>query len=326
LLYDSTEPEVPFPKQLTGFNQERADRDDPFGLASFPYRLVQLSQRCYAFVDDEGMANVGVIKVARGIVLIDATIHPYYFDQLARIATECLQAPICYLIYTHFHRDHTGGCSSDSFIPLQIVAHRKTLDYLTQVGAAHFRDGGLASANLKIRLPTITFETQTFCLPDAPEVSLANLGGHTHDSCAIVVAEDNIIFAGDLLFTNSAPYLSFWSCLDGYGQVLCWISALRELLNHSPSWILPGHGPVSRKQDVQSLLALFEHYAALVTRAVERGLSLRETWRDVIRRRDFVANSLDPELYLHLIMALHRECCQQRIGNDGAGNGANYCG
>lgn len=279
---------------------------DPLGFSSFPYHFTRLGTHCYGVVDDKGLANVGVIDTSDGLVFVDSSLHPFYSRRIVELVINILNKPVSYLVNTHFHRDHTGG---NTEIPARNgrVAHTKSALMLQNFGTKHFADGGGIFSQLPICLPDITFDDRSYVLPVRPVVEIIHVGGHTHDSCIVHCPSDDIVFAGDALFTNCAPYVSFWSCGNGFGSALTWIKSLQTVIDLQPRAVMAGHGPVSTVRDVCILKDFFEYYASLTSNEKQKAHSLKETWQGIIRSKDFLRTDFDPEVYLYLIIALYQE-------------------
>jgi cyclase len=279
---------------------------DPLGLTEFPYRYHRLAEHCYGFIDEHGMANVGAVDCREGVVLIDSSLHPYYSGRITGFLRSQLRKPVAFLINTHFHRDHTGGNSSVSATN-GIISHQRTREFLTQHGDMHYKDGEGIFADLPVVLPQITFGEKCLTLDVTPVVHVINVGGHTHDSCVVHVPAEGVVFAGDAMFAKCAPYLSFWSCLDGFGSIHTWLNSLSEIRTLDPKVVVPGHGPTSTLTDVAELFSFFEHYASQVAVYAASGLDLSLTWRAFLRSRDFIRSDIDGETYTYLVIALYQE-------------------
>ena len=284
-------------------------RFDPLGLPHFPYEFVRISRRCFAFVEPRGLSNVGVVEGEKGLILVDSTIHPYYTNEMLRRLEADLAKPVLYLINTHFHRDHTFG--NVAVRPrCGIVAHSRCAHYFESCGPQlleqhrSFYDG----RPFALSRPEIVFDEDAWSVSDFDlEVQVRLVGGHTHDSCMVWVPTERVLFASDTVFNHVAPYVGHWSCLDNFGSVIDWISALNAVLRLSASTIVPGHGMLAQDSEVMRLLQFFSHYAEKVHRGIESGHSLREIWNAIYRSRDFRWSDADVETYLYLTMSLHEE-------------------
>jgi Zn-dependent hydrolases, including glyoxylases len=146
-------------------------------------------------------------------------------------------------------------------------------------------------------LATLTFHDSITLHGSKRSAVLRSLGnGHSPCDSALFLPDDDILFAGDLLFTGAHPSIMT-------GNVPEWISILDALLQDCPALIVPGHGPVA---DKQAVLVLQEYLKQLLTTAGE--ISAISTEPDAIKVPDIPADYADwavPALYersvLHLV-------------------------
>ncbi|MGY8685475.1 MBL fold metallo-hydrolase [Bradyrhizobium sp. UFLA05-153] len=267
----------------------------------------RFTETVFGYIADNGLSNVYGIEGRRSVTLIDSTTHTYYATRIARDITQRICKPIGQIIYTHFHRDHVLG--AESFGATQgIVCHARCAARIVDHGAAMQDELGPAFASCQIVAPSITLtrdegiiETEAGALP------FARVGGHSDDSLILWSADGRVLFAADTVFNRVPPYIGRWSCIDGFGRVNDWIAALRRVLDERSAQVVSGHGPPATRADVEDLLRFFEYYAARVEEGIRQGLGLREIWFGIYRRDGFLRCDVHPEVYLHMVTALHEE-------------------
>ena len=74
---------------------------------------------------------------------------------------------------------------------------------------------------------------------------------HTDEDLMMLVEEEGVLFAGDLIFAGRVPIV-------GDADPRAWLSALEQLSTHRPRVVVTGHGPVS--SDAVADLALTREY------------------------------------------------------------------
>jgi glyoxylase-like metal-dependent hydrolase (beta-lactamase superfamily II) len=77
---------------------------------------------------------------------------------------------------------------------------------------------------------------------------------HTGGDTLVYVPGKKVVFAGDVLFTNFHPFLA-------EGDLTSWPKVLDSILALDAEKIVPGHGPLSTKKDIEEMkayLALFD--------------------------------------------------------------------
>jgi len=120
---------------------------------------------------------------------------------------------------------------------------------------------------LRIVLPTTTFDDR-FALDG---VEMIHTGGHTACSSIVSVADDRVLFAGDLLFARRFPWAG-----DPTADPDAWIRAFKMILDMDVETIVPGHGPVSDKSEIRRQLEWFEAVRSEMKRLILEGASMEE--------------------------------------------------
>ncbi|MGD9128624.1 MAG: MBL fold metallo-hydrolase, partial [Planctomycetia bacterium] len=71
---------------------------------------------------------------------------------------------------------------------------------------------------------------------------------HSPDNLVVRVPQDKIIFTGDILFVGCHPFL-------GEGNIENWSLNLKTIGSFKPDKIVPGHGPLSGKKELEEMMA-----------------------------------------------------------------------
>ena len=80
---------------------------------------------------------------------------------------------------------------------------------------------------------------------------------HTDGDTLVYLPEKKVLFAGDILFTDYHPFL-------GEGNIDEWAKELDEIKSMDVEKIIPGHGPLSGKKDLEDMkeyILLFDQKA-----------------------------------------------------------------
>lgn len=256
------------------------------GPISTPYFSLQpVAEGVYAAIAVRGtgaMANAGIIDLGDQVVVFDSMYTPQAGQALHDAAVQLFGKPVTLLLNSHFHLDHTGGNQAFPGVPILSTAktrsltHERTTQFLT-FAKAHpdypltvkqaleretdakkrqekaYELGELLAmdAALPILVPTLatlTFHDSITLHGSKRSAVLRSLGnGHSPCDSALFLPDDDILFAGDLLFAGAHPSIMT-------GNVPEWISILDALLQDCPALIVPGHGPVADKQAVPPFL------------------------------------------------------------------------
>ena len=223
--------------------------------------LQPLSQCAYAVVGDEGATNFGIVRGLDGsALLIDADIRRIDEIEEALKQTQCLS--VKYLFITHENFDHASANDYFEKNSTVVIASKGCLEALQDDGDAKFAEMSGRSPELfnrfpglKMRLPHIVFDDElTLRLPGATVHLRHYEQSHSRGDATAYFAEEEILFAGDLLYTEVHP-VTIYGCIDS------WIKSLGALRQLSYRKIVPGHGPVGNSQEEGNLrLEKFQVY------------------------------------------------------------------
>ncbi len=195
--------------------------------------------------------NIGVSVGEDGVFMIDDQFAPLTEKITAAIAALSDQ-PIRFLINTHWHYDHSGGNENLGKQGVLIVAHDNVYARMskdTEIGA--FKQ--VVPASPKAALPVITFNDNVTFRLNGEEIHVEHYrNSHTDGDSVVYFRNANVIHAGDIYFNGSYPFIDVSSAgsIDGTIESITALMALAD----EDTRIIPGHGPVSSKQDMAAYL------------------------------------------------------------------------
>jgi cyclase len=209
----------------------------------------QLHESAFAVIGDDGATNFGIIKGKdASAILIDGDIRRMdeILDALKR--TGCTK--VRYLVNTHENFDHSSANDYFERMGAVVVGSEGCWQALKQDGDAKFAEMAGRSPELWARFPglkmgnlQITFSrevTLRFAGLAVQIVYAAHNGkGHSRGDAIAILEEEQILFAGDLLYTDYHP-------VTIYGDIPNWVESLNGLLDQNFVSVVPGHGPVCR--------------------------------------------------------------------------------
>ena len=243
----------------------------------------QLGKRAFAVIGDDGNTNFGIVRGDDGsALLIDADIRR--MDEIEEALGRAQCRTVKYLFITHENFDH---CSANYFYEQSgtiVIASQGCMDALVEEGDAKFAEMSSRSPELftrypglKMTLPHIVFpSTLTVRLPGAT-VHLRHFDqSHSVGDATAHYAEEDIFFAGDLLYTRYHP-------VTIYGRIPSWINTLAGLDSFTYSKIVPGHGPCGESLAVgRQQLKDFKTYLEAYLARLEEARAGRKTAQEVI--------------------------------------------
>lgn len=213
--------------------------------------------------------NIGVCAGEDGIVIVD--------DQYAPLANKIKEAlkgisdkPLKFVINTHFHGDHTGG-NPEFGREATIIAHENVRKRLEQGGPP---PGGSKPAP-KEALPVITFNDKTSVHVNEEEIRAVHFPhGHTDGDSVIFFAKANVVHMGDDFVTYGFPFVD----VKSGGSVSGMIAGDEIVLSMLPPdvKIIPGHGPLSTRDDLRKFIDLLKDTRGLVADGMKQGKTVQQ--------------------------------------------------
>jgi len=218
--------------------------------------LDQIADGVYVWLQpdgESGVSNAGVIVDDDGLTIVDTLMVRSQWEPFAAAVAK-LGAPIRRVLLTHAHVDHVGGTTA--FPNAAVFGSPQTSQLL---------DGEMPVNAYKAFMPAFDAEFDdlaeigtrpvTHLVTDAaqltPRVEVLPATGHTAGDLMALVADVDVLFAGDLCFFGVTP-LAFQGDPRMWADVLDAVAELAEV-------IVPGHGPVGGEADVRELQQYLRH-------------------------------------------------------------------
>jgi len=193
--------------------------------------MQQITPNLYVIIGNGG--NVAVMPTSEGVILVD--------DKFAQDAPEIVakvksisDKPIRYVLNTHQHPDHTGGNEAMMAGNAEVIIHKNARANMV--------------AGNQPGLPRVTFSDETQVFLGGKEVRARYLGrGHTNGDAVIYFPSERVLHTGDLFVNGGAPF-----CDTGSGgSIKEWDATVRKALDYDFDTVIPGHGPVAKKADLE---------------------------------------------------------------------------
>jgi glyoxylase-like metal-dependent hydrolase (beta-lactamase superfamily II) len=222
--------------------------------------------------------NVGVSTGEDGVYVIDDKFSRFA-DQIIYRIREVTGEPIRYVLNTHYHGDHTGGNVEMKETGATIMAH----DNVRKRMGMTFENktwGRTVEAVDEALWPTLTFsDTATLHFNGQTVKAIHIPNAHTDGDSIVHFAPANIIHMGDNYFNGMFPYVD----VDGGGTLQGMIRAQETAiaLADDETQIIPGHGPMATKADLENSRDILKDILMRVKTAKDRGLSMDETVKAV---------------------------------------------
>ncbi len=227
------------------------------------------------------ISNAGFVITPTSVVVIDALGSPRLAERLTAEIRKLTPLPISDVILTHYHADHIYGLSHFKTMGAHITAHVAAKEYI-QSDTARLR----LEASRTDLSPWIDEKTQ-LVLADTwiAGPTVLKIGGwvfeidhvgpsHTPEDLTVFVAEEKVLFAGDLFFNGRLPFV-------GKANSSQWIQSLDQMLKHDATAVVPGHGPASTNptKDIGMTRDYLKYLRASMGAAVQDFVPFEEAYK-----------------------------------------------
>lgn len=234
--------------------------------------VTQVKNNIYLLVSPKG-GNVIASIGDDGAFLID--------DQLAGRSAiidiavkEISDRDIKFVLNTHYHFDHTGGNEFFGKKDAIIVAHDNVRKRLNSKQFITYFKREMAPLS-KAGLPVVTFSEGMTLHYNGDDIQIIHVpAAHTDGDAAAYFSNENIIVAGDTIFNARYPFID----VEHGGSIKGTIAALDVFLDMADedTIIVPGHGVLMTKSDLQLYRETLNTIAEKVEKAIKDGQTLEQ--------------------------------------------------
>lgn len=251
------------------------------------------------------MCNGGFLIGKNAALLVEGFVSPAGASFQHETLRTLSQGPIMGALDTHYHFDHSLGNSFYGANGISIWAHASTATRIAQsYGALQGVDKETILAPLEAKAKSAKTDLArnhaeeyvktmglvyglvkdtALALPNRPldpaklpvnldlgglTASVETYPGHSGTDLIVRVPSQNVVYAGDLLFSNMYPVT-----FDDQATVRGWRSTLKTFLSWDKDTLfVPGHGQICGREGVQLLSDLFDDLAAQAEKMYKAGL------------------------------------------------------
>ena len=215
--------------------------------------------------------NLGVCVGDDGVFLIDDQFAPLSEKIMAAIG-QLSDEPVKFVFNTHWHGDHTGGNENFGATGSLLVSHTNVRRRLSTEQFTEFFDRTTPASPAEA-LPVVTFtDSISFFYNDEEIVAFHVPAAHTDGDGVIHFTKANIIHSGDVVFFGLYPYIdvSAGGSIDG---IIAGVRTILELCDDQTQ-IIPGHGPLVNRADLEVYLAMLVDVRGAVAGEMEASSDL----------------------------------------------------
>jgi cyclase len=245
-----------------------------------PLRIEKVKGDLYMISGEGG--NVAVYVTGEGVVLVDDMFDRNHADILAQVKSVTDQ-PVRYVVNTHQHDDHAGG--DLKMLPIaEVIAHKNARANLVHIKQPYYED----TPGTPIGLPRITFSDEASVFLGGKEVRAKYFGrGHTSGDAVVYFPDLKVVHTGDLFLGRRRPEqgpsragapaqtrpagVNIYVDYAQGGSFFDWTKTLDGALTLDFDTVIPGHGPVSNKEDVKAFRTDIETMRTRLAGMVRQG-------------------------------------------------------
>ncbi len=217
--------------------------------------------------------NLAVCSGADGIFLVDDQFAPLSVKILAAIH-EIQEAPLRFVLNTHWHGDHTGGNANLAGEGAVIVAqdnvrHRMSTE---QISTIWDRTTPPSPPNA---LPILTFSAEVTFHINGQTIEVFHLPhAHTDGDAIVHFVEADVFHTGDIFFNGLYPFVD----TDSGGSLAGVLAAVDLLLERSSATtkFIPGHGPLAARTDLVAYRDMLRTVESRLAAARAKGQTFEE--------------------------------------------------
>lgn len=225
----------------------------------------------------------GAIAFPEYLVAFDATMFPKTTKLFREKIEDYFDLPLKYLLLSHYHSDHVIGLKH--FKDITIVAptdlmmnyNKAVKTDLTKENLEEWKDEEPELApwidEIEFVFPNLLFQNKVILSEGKFHIDFEKVGGHTNCSSYAYFPTEQILFAGDLIFSEQLLYAGDPSCDPDL-----WIEILDLFLQMDIKKFVPGHGPVCDKKMIKEQLDYLKDLRNIIIKAIDKG----ETKEDIL--------------------------------------------
>ncbi len=217
--------------------------------------------------------NVGVSVGKDGVFMIDDQFAPMA-PKISAAVARLTDKPVRYILNTHWHGDHSGGNATFGGQGIVIVAHDNVR---TRMSAEHFNAffKSTTPPSPAEALPVITFSDRITFHFNGDTIRVIHIpGAHTDGDAMFYFEKADVLHAGDVFVLYGYPFID----LSSGGSTAGMIAGLDQILGviGPETLVIPGHGPVVRRDRVESFRAMLATARDRVLKLVDEGKTLEQ--------------------------------------------------
>jgi cyclase len=214
----------------------------------------EIKPNIFAFTGSKD--NAGFIRTQTGVVVIDTTYYPHELQEGLEKAGLQVQ-DVVQVIFTHSHSDHINGYQ---LLDCPVICNQRAEKTILK----KFPETGTKMT---------TFDDELEITIGGVRFRLIHTRGHTPDSIVVWLPEERVLFAGDIIFSGTAPPIHKAN-YNKLNHIYTWLPSLGAEV------IVPGHGSICDNGEVKAAQTYIQTMARFMEEQVRKGVPLEAIRED----------------------------------------------
>jgi glyoxylase-like metal-dependent hydrolase (beta-lactamase superfamily II) len=241
-----------------------------FGSAPAELELIELRDDMYVISNPAVPGLVTALVTDEGVLLVDDKFEIDH-DNIMRLLRTVTNQPVKYVINTHYHGDHSGGNAKLQALDAIAVASEQARARMVALNQSGLPDFAVSdSAALYIGGHTVELH----------RVSAA----HTDGDVVVLFPDHRVLASGDIFANGPGTSAQFVDHAGG-GSAREWPKAVAAALELDFDTVVPGHGLISTRADLEAYYQRTQRFSAVLSELVRQGKSRAEI--EAVVRADF---------------------------------------
>jgi cyclase len=264
------------------------------------FKTIEVSKNIWMLRGKGG--NIAVLTGEQGLLLIDDD-YKVMSDALKKqIQHYGGLDKLTYIINTHWHGDHTQGNLALGNHAL-IVAHDNVRNRL--LNSQEIKLFKMVSQPYPAEaLPNMTYTKAMKLYINGEELSVVHYpNGHTDGDSIVFFKNANVVHMGDHHFSGFFPFVD----IEHGGNVLKMAANVKAVIKiiDDKTKLIPGHGPLSNKADLQDFYDMLLGTTAEVQKMLDQGLNLQEIQKKGLSKHweSWTDGFLSTEVWIGIVYA-----------------------
>lgn len=215
-------------------------------------------------------SNAAFVVTEEGVLVFDTGSSESIGAAIADVIGQVTDQPVRWIVNSHPHGDHWMGNASLANAETEVIATSATREEIRDEHARwismfnQMTDG--ATGEPRVVVPNRTVDERTLESFGGIEVVLIPLGhAHSREDLVAWLPSQRVLLAGDVVYVGTAP-----GTFDA--NIRNWLDAHEVLLALDPGIVIPGHGEVGTREDIEIQKVYFDTLWNLTEEGYEQGL------------------------------------------------------